>query len=156
MKMNSIRWMVPFSLFSIPATFLILATPSPDESDVKNVITGKAVFDDYRTEKPGDFRKITVADLPQPYATPSAGNPPKNVPRPKDMWPKAPAGFEVQVYANEGMSEPREMRTAPNGDLFLADSQKGQIDIFRGISKEGKPQERSVFAIGLKRPFGIA
>jgi glucose/arabinose dehydrogenase len=156
MKMNRLRWAVLFSLFSVPATFLVIATPYPDESDVKNVITGNAAFNDYRKEKPGEFRKITVADLPQPYATESAGNPPKDVSKPANMWPKAPAGFEVQLYANEGMTEPREIRTAPNGDLFLADSKKGQIDIFRGITKDGKPQQRSVFATGLKQPFGIA
>ncbi|MBV9611172.1 MAG: sorbosone dehydrogenase family protein [Acidobacteriaceae bacterium] len=132
------------------------AGPRPDTSDVKNVITGTAAFDDYRSEKPGDFRKITVADLPQPFATESAGNPPTTVPRPADMWPQAPAGFKVELYATEDMSEPRELRTAPNGDLFLADSTAGQIDIFRGITKDGKPETRSVFATGLVRPFGIA
>jgi hypothetical protein len=38
----------------------------PDTSDVKNVITGTAAFDTFQTENPGTFRKITVADLPQP------------------------------------------------------------------------------------------
>ncbi len=73
------------------------------------------------------------------------------------MWPQAPAGFKVELYANEGMQEPREIRTAPNGDLFVADSHGRQIDIFRGITKDGKPEQRSVFASsGLRQPFGIA
>ncbi|MBV9405356.1 MAG: sorbosone dehydrogenase family protein [Acidobacteriaceae bacterium] len=143
--------------FLLGVTLLIGgAAPRPDTSDVKNVITGTAAFDDYRTEKPGDFRKITVADLPKPYATNSSGNPPTTVPRPANMWPKAPAGFTVELYANDDMSEPRELRTAPNGDLFLADSSANQIDIFRGITKDGKPEQRSIFATGLLRPFGIA
>src|SRR5207248_11756913 len=145
MKMNRLQWAVLFSLFSVAGIFLIAAAPHPDESDVKNVITGNAAFNDYRKEKAGEFRKISVADLPQPYATESAGNPPKDVSRPANMWPKAPAGFEVQLYANDGMTEPREIRTAPNGDLFLADSKKGQIDIFTGVTKDGKSQQRSVF-----------
>src|SRR5271156_6531198 len=41
-----------------------------------------APFTDYRFEKPGTTRKITVADLPRPYATESSGNGPKVVPRP--------------------------------------------------------------------------
>ncbi len=155
--MKLARWVVPGVLMAIPAAVLIRAAgPRPDSSAVKNVITGTSAFDDYRTEKPGDFRKITVADLPQPYATQSAGNPPKDVPRPSNMWPQAPAGFKVELYANDGMTLPRELRTAPNGDLFLADSYSGQIEIFRGITKEGKPEQRSVFATGLKRPFGMA
>ncbi len=157
MKVKPIRWALLGGSFAVTATFLIWAAgPTPDQSDVKNVITGKTAFDDYRSERPGDFRKITVADLPKPYATESSGNPPKHVARPANMWPKAPSGFEVQLYASEGMTLPRELRTAPNGDLFLADSQIGQIDIFRGISKDGKPEQRSVFATGLTRPFGMA
>lgn len=156
MQIKLARWVVFWSSFLFAAAFLIgAAVLSADESGVRNVITGKAAFDDYRTEKPGEFRKITVDDLPQPYATSSAGNPPTNVPRPANMWPIAPAGFEVQLYANEGMSLPREIRTAPNGDLFLADSQGGDIDVFRGITRDGKPEQRSVFASGLTRPFGI-
>ncbi len=154
--MKTLRW-VALAATAAGAALLICAAKSrPDTSDVRNVITGQAVFDDYRTEKPGDFRKITVADLPKPYATQSSNNGPTEVPRPADAWPKVPPGFQVAVYANDGMKGPRELRTAPNGDLFLADSYDGKVDIFRGITGDGKPQQRSVFATGLTRPFGIA
>ncbi len=157
MKMKPLRWAAVSGSIALAATLLIWgAAPGPDESDVKNVISGKAAFDDYHTEKPGDFRKITVADLPAPFATKSAGNPPRVVPKPADAWPQAPQGFKVELYVSDGLTQPRELRTAPNGDLFLADSQAGQIDIFRGITKDGKPEQRSVFATGLTRPFGMA
>jgi len=55
-----------------------------------------------------------------------------------------------------GLENPREMRTAPNGDIFLAESQTGKIKVFRGVGADGKPQETSVFAQGLHQPFGIA
>lgn len=155
MKHKYLWWWKTSSVLAF-AVVISAAGWRTDESDVKNVITGKAAFDDYRSEKPGDFRKITVADLPTPFSTESAGNPPKVVSRPANMWPKAPAGFEVQLYASDDMKEPRELRTAPNGDLFLADSSANQIDIFRGVTKDGKPEQRSIFATGLKRPFGIA
>ena len=51
---------------------------------------------------------------------------------------------------------PRELRTAPNGDLFLMESNKGEILIFRGIGADGKPKQQSVFAGGLKQSFGMA
>lgn len=76
-----------------------------------------APFTDYRFEKPGATRKITVADLPPPYATSSAGNGPKVVPRPADAWPKALPGFMVQQFAT-GLKNPRSIHTAPNGDIF--------------------------------------
>ena len=112
-------------------------------------------FIDFRSEQPGKVHKITVQDLPAPYATESAGNGPKVVPRPDGMWPKAPAGFTVQQYAT-GLDNPRAIRIAPNGDFFVADSSSGKIRIFRGITGDGKPQQTSVFAVGLNQPYGIA
>jgi len=119
-------------------------------------------FSDYRTQAPGVWHKITVADLPEPYATKAVDNgPPGRGPqgalasRPKDVWPKAPAGFKVELYAT-GLRNPRELRTAPNGDLFLAESEPGVIMVFRGITKDGKAERTETFATGLNKPFGIA
>ena len=56
--------------------------------DKNNLIAGQRAFIDYRTLKPGIFRKITAADLPRPYATDSARNNPTLVSRPADAWPK--------------------------------------------------------------------
>jgi len=131
------------------------AARSPDESDVKNVITGTAAFDSYKTEKPGTFRKIIVADLPQPYATEGVSNSPTVVARPADAWPQALPGFKVELYAT-GLAGPREIRTAPNGDLFVSESYTGEVDVFRGITQDGKLEQKSTFATGLKNNFGIA
>jgi glucose/arabinose dehydrogenase len=114
-----------------------------------------APFTDYRFEKPGNLRKITVADLPAPFATPSAPNAPEVVERPANAWPKAPAGFKVQLYVT-GLNNPRLIRTAPNGDFFVAESDAGDIKVFRGITGAGKPRESQVFVTGLKQPYGIA
>jgi glucose/arabinose dehydrogenase/mono/diheme cytochrome c family protein len=114
----------------------------------------KAPFTDYRYEKPGVSRKIMLDDLPSPFATPSAGNGPQLVPRPENAWPQVPSGFKVELYAS-GLNEPRLIRTAPNGDFFVAESRSGEIRVFRGITAEGKPERAEVFATGLKRPFGI-
>ena len=112
-------------------------------------------FTDYRYEKPGTFRKITVNDLPAPYVTKSAENGPEIVPRPDDAWPQAPTGFKVGLYAT-GLENPRLIRTAPNGDFFLAESSAGVIKVFRGISADGKPETEETFASGLDEPYGIA
>jgi glucose/arabinose dehydrogenase len=112
-------------------------------------------FTDYRFEKPGTIRHITLKDLPAPYATESAAAGPKVVARPSDAWPKAPEGFKVELYAT-GLNNPRLMRTAPNGDIFLAETSGGDIKVFRGLTNDGKPQQVQVFATGLTTPFGIA
>ncbi len=115
----------------------------------------KAPFTDFRYEKPGATHKITVADLPQPYATKSAENGADLVTRPATAWPVAPAGFKVQLYA-AGLDNPRTLRTAPNGDVFLAESDAGRIRVFRGTTSDGKPEEVAIFASGFRRPYGLA
>jgi len=117
--------------------------------------TNGSPFVDYRSEEPGRTHKITVQDLPPPFATKSAGNSPSVVDRPKDAWPKAPAGFKVEQFAST-LDEPRLLVTAPTGDIFLAESGAGQIRVFRGLTADGKAQQSEVFASGLKRPYGIA
>jgi len=119
-----------------------------------NALAPKPPFTDFRYEKPGTVRKITVKDLPPPYATESASNRPEVVPRPANAWPVAPAGFKVEQYAT-GLENPRTLRTAPNGDIFLTESEPGRIRIFRGLTDD-KPELSAVYATGLKRPYGLA
>jgi glucose/arabinose dehydrogenase len=118
-------------------------------------ITGTAAFTDYKQEKPGVYRKITAADLPQPFATEGVSNGPKVVDRPAGAMPQTLPDFQVQLYA-EQLPGPREIRRAPNGDLFVAETDHGSVDIFRGITPDGKPEQRSTFATGLHSNFGIA
>jgi glucose/arabinose dehydrogenase len=112
-------------------------------------------FTDFHGEQPGNVHKITVADLPQPYATKSSAVYSDPISKPAAAWPKAPAGFTVSLYA-EKLHNPRLIRTAPNGDLFVAESDPGDILVFRGIGPDGKAAHASKFATSLHRPFGIA
>jgi glucose/arabinose dehydrogenase len=116
---------------------------------------GGSPFTDYRAERPGLLHRITVKDLPAPFDTPDVNNGPSLVEKPKDAWPQVPPGFKVELYSTD-LKNPRLIRTAPNGDLFVAESGPGRIKIFRGITKEGKPEQTAVFASGLNKPFGIA
>jgi len=113
------------------------------------------VFSDYRVQKPGVIHKITAADLPAPFETKSVANGPKLVPRPENAWPQAPPGFKVDQYAT-GLQNPRLIRTAPNGDIFLAESRPGRIKVLRGLGGSGKAETVEEFATGLNLPFGIA
>jgi glucose/arabinose dehydrogenase len=130
------------------------AGPSASSAPVKDP-SPHPPFTDFRYEKPGVTRKITVADLPQPYATKSAENGAELVARPDNAWPQAPEGFKVELYA-AGLDNPRLLRKAPNGDIFLAESDPGRIRIFRGMTSDGKPEQAAVFAERLRRPYGIA
>jgi glucose/arabinose dehydrogenase len=113
-----------------------------------------AVFTDYRGERPGTFHKITPADLPAPYTTKSVDAGSRIIPRPANAWPQAPEGFKVEQYADR-LENPRLIRTAPNGDVFVAESEPGRVKVFRGLGKDGKAATTQVYASGLTLPFGI-
>jgi len=120
-----------------------------------NVSAQESPFTDYRGEAPGNVHHITPSDLPQPYATKPTANRPQVVPRPSDAWPQTLPGFRAELYAGK-LDNPRLIRTAPNGDLFVAESDPGKILVFRGITSDGKSERKETFATGLHRPFGIA
>jgi glucose/arabinose dehydrogenase len=153
------RWQIVTYIKSIgtsPAAQEASAPPPPD-MNTSNLKAPPAAppFTDFRYEKPGTFHKITANDLPQPYATKSAYNSPHVVARPGNVWPSAPAGFQVHLY-EAGLDNPRTLRTAPNGDIFLAETGPGRIRVFRGLTADGKPQQSAIFVSGLKQPYGLA
>jgi len=147
------------NVVAVAATFAAFALSVPalhaDGPSSAPVVTGKAAFTDYTQEKPGVRRKLTVADLPEPYATKGVDNGADMVKRPDGAWPQAPAGFKVTLYT-DGLVQPRLIRTAPNGDLFVAMSSSNEVLVFRGIGPDGKPKQMEKFADGLTQPFGIA
>ena len=157
------------------AVFAAAAMLIPAALPAQQTITGQAAFADWNQQQPGVRRKITLADLPQPNPDEAVNNTPHVIPRPADAWPIAPAGFKVTLYAGGDTTPmqradnkqfmtlsggtftmPRLIRTAPNGDLFLADSGAGTIFILRGVGPDGKAAQIEKFATGLDHPFGIA
>lgn len=144
-----------FHLVALPL-ILVGLTACADGPTSSNVTrTGQEALGDWTTDAPGVRRKITVDDLAKPYDTPSAKNFPRVVKRPEGAWPKAPEGFEVTEFVS-GLTEPRVIVRAPNGDLFLAESRANRMRVIRDADSDGKPEANEVFATGLNRPFGIA
>ncbi len=127
------------------------ATPTPQP-----VLTGQdALQSDWTTDAPSVRRKIMVADLPGPFSTDSVSNGAQIVARPEGAWPKAPAGFVVEQYKTS-LNNPRVLVTAPNGDVFVAESGANRISVLRGLTPDGKAAQSQVFVSGLNQPFGIA
>jgi len=112
-------------------------------------------FYDYTGESPGTTHKITVSDLPAPSSQHVGVASPEPQPRPEGAMPKTLPGFKVNIFASD-LTNPRELRAAPNGDIFLAEMDKGDIKVFRGVTKDGRPEQAETFASGLHEPFGIA
>jgi glucose/arabinose dehydrogenase len=120
-----------------------------------NVLVGKAAFGDWRDDAPGVRRLIKASDMPAPNETQSARNSPATSEMPQGAKPKVPEGFSVEMVAS-GLEQPRVVRVAPNGDLFVADSKANAIRVFRLKVGSAEPEEDSVFADGLNKPYGIA
>jgi glucose/arabinose dehydrogenase len=118
-------------------------------------LTGEAAMGDWTTDAPGVRRKLTTADLPAPYATESVRNHPRRIPQPPGAMPQVPAGFRVEKFADK-LTNPRMIRAAPNGDLFVAESEANRVRLLRDADGDGKPELSEVFADGLNQPFGIA
>jgi glucose/arabinose dehydrogenase len=118
-------------------------------------LTGDAAFGDWRSDKPGVVRLIGPADLPRPGATASAANVARVVARPSAATLQVPAGFKAELFV-EGLSGPRQMRVAPNGDIFVAETRAGRIRVLRATADGSKPAVSEIFADRLSQPFGIA
>jgi glucose/arabinose dehydrogenase len=111
---------------------------------------------DWKADAPGVRHKFTASDLPPPYETKSASNSPREVRPPAGAQPKVPAGFKIEQYAS-GFSYPRYLLTAPNGDIFVTESNQNSIKILRDSNGDGKPDLTETFADnGMNKPFGIA
>src|SRR3979411_1989457 len=118
-------------------------------------LVGTAAFGDWRVDKPGVSRLIKPEDLPPPGATPSSANVSHVVPRPAASVPQVPSGFKVELFA-DGLAGPRQMRVAPNGDIFVAETRTGKIRVLRATDGASQPSANEIYASALNRPFGIA
>jgi glucose/arabinose dehydrogenase len=116
------------------------------------VLKSPAAFGDWQSDRPGVRRLITSQDLP-PVSAPTYGVA-EIAPMPAGAKPLVPDGFSVEVLAT-GLKNPRAMRVAPNGDLFVAQGMANQVDVYR-MGAGGKPSGHEIFAADLFQPYGIA
>jgi glucose/arabinose dehydrogenase len=124
------------------------------ESDT--LLSGKAAMGDWTKDAPGVRRKITVQDLPPPGSNILAINRAHIANRPAEAQLRVPPGFKIELYA-EGFRDPRFLLTAPNGDIFVAESRANQIKVLRDTKGDGKPDVTEIFTESdLNKPFGMA
>ena len=120
--------------------------PAPTEGNDPN---------DWQRATPGLQHHFTTADLPPPFDTQSAGNGPKVVPTPANASLSVPSGFSVKQFAS-GLKNPRLLRVAPNGDIFISETGRNRVHVLRAADGADAPSENQIFAEGLERPFGLA
>jgi glucose/arabinose dehydrogenase len=147
MRQNLIAY---FSTLQVPAGVTVTAAPAPAPTLSPSEDPGA-----WENAAPGVKHHITVADLPPPYKTRSAGNGPHVVKAPPGATLAVPPGFTVKLFA-EHLSNPRIIRVAPNGDIFIAETGANRIHVMRAADGADTPSINQIFATGLDRPFGIA
>jgi glucose/arabinose dehydrogenase len=108
----------------------------------------------WKDDAPGRAHRIDVAALPAPFATPSAADFPRIVPKPDDAQLRLPPGFKIDVFTRD-VVKPRIMRIAPNGDIFLTETQGGRIKVLRPSADGASVASSTVYAQGLTEPFGL-
>lgn len=68
---------------------------------------------------------------------------------------RVPDGFEVNLYASELLS-PHSMAVSPAGDVFVTETNAGQVRLLRDTDDDGVVDISFVFASGFRMPSGIA
>lgn len=102
--------------------------------------------------------KISINDLPEPYASQSASKSPNVIPPPADASLNVPDGFVVNVFA-EGLDRPRWLALTPNGDVLVTETRANKIQRLIDANKDGVAEAKETFASaqnGLNIPFGMA
>ena len=140
--------------------------------------------DDKKQAHAGDAATVNTSfqmevSLPAPYATESTTKFSKVIGWKDGQLPVAPQGFTVTKFA-DGLDNPRWIYQAPNGDIFVAESNTeadgfkkvkavvsgkaksqntsgsaNRITIFRDADKDGKYELKKTFLSNLNRPLGM-
>jgi len=117
------------------------------------VLKGSAAFGDWTSDKPGLTRHITPTDIPPPAPGEHVRNNSQVDARPAGATLQTMPGFTATEFASaEG---PRTIRVAPNGDVFVVESNTGRVRVMRPAADGSKPTAVEVFAEGIERPFGV-
>jgi glucose/arabinose dehydrogenase len=130
------------------------AQPTAAAASAK-LLTGKAALEAYSSDAPGVRRKLTLEDLPAPNEKESVKNQPDIVDPPEGAAPQVPEGFVVTRFVTD-LKAPRMLKTAPNGDVFVAESKSDRVRVLRDADGDGHAEVNEVFSKDLKEPFGIA
>jgi glucose/arabinose dehydrogenase len=108
----------------------------------------------WQDDAPGRVHRIDVAKLPAPFATESARQFPRIIPKPDAASLKLPPGFKIDVFTRD-IEGPRVMRIAPNGDIFVAEERSGRVKVLRPSADGASVASAATFVAGLTQPFGI-
>ncbi|MDY7021341.1 MAG: hypothetical protein SWJ54_08260, partial [Cyanobacteriota bacterium] len=150
------------TLITVSTTGEILATvagvSAAEFSDEQFIVLTNN--DNFITTTPLNPTPITVNldELPPPFATTSASQPPQVVPIPENPVLQVPEGFTVNVFA-ENITNPRWLALTPSGDVLATETREDRIRLLRDEDGDGDADTSQTFADienGLNLPLGMA
>jgi len=142
-------------LVLITTLTLLASACQLSDAQVQTSPTTSATQNQLQDELQVKRTEIKASNLPKPYTSESASRSPQVVDRPTNAKLQVPPGFKVELFA-QGLSRPRWLHVATNGDVFLAESYDNRIRLLRDTNGDGKAEQNTVFVEGLNRPFGMA
>jgi glucose/arabinose dehydrogenase len=133
-----------------------LAATALHAADDAPVRSGPSAFGSWQDDAPGVRRHLHASDLPDPASARStvSASPAQRADR-GTRTPSVPSGFEVELVA-QGLNDPRVLRVAPNGDVFLAETGGGRVLVFTPGADGKLPTEPRVFAEGIRGVYGMS
>ena len=132
-------------------------TPVETGSSVKAAATPESAQIPTQTLNPEPIT-ISADELPAPYASDSASQPPNVVAPPADASLNVPDGFTVNLFA-EGLDNPRWLALTPDGDVLVTETRQNRIQRLVDADGNGVAETKETFATarnGLNIPFGMA
>lgn len=101
--------------------------------------------------------RVTLDDLPRPFATDSANKSPRVAPPPASPVLETPEGFNVNVFAE--VESARWLALTPEGEVLCAASRENLVHLLRDEDGDGVAESKHAFVDeprGAKLPFGMA
>lgn len=137
----------------------IAGCQSPSESSLATPVAVSANTAEVSSEPfvPEPIR-VTLAGLPEPFASQSASKRPEVIAPPKEARLQVPAGFRVNLFA-EGLERPRWLALTPDGDVLVTETRANRIRRLADSDGDGIAESKETFATaanGLNIPFGMA
>ena len=151
-------WCPPLCLAATLACARPLPAQDVAEGDRKDKPPAELAQEDgdWSHDAPGKSHRVDLSQLPPVFATSSARNGPTQVKRLDGAMPQVPKGFKIEEYAT-GLKNPRYLQTAPNGDIFVAETGGSRIKVLREAKQPGQIVVPELFTDSdLHLPFGLA
>lgn len=156
MRLNIIAVSIARRAASFNIAIIILASLACAQSASKNSTPQQSLTSQSGAKPVSGHHEIKLSDLPPPQVQRGPVNMSRVIPRPEGAQLALPPGFEIDTFAEGDLKRPRWLALAPNGDIFVAESEGNRISVLRDKNNDGKVDERFVFASDLARPFGMA